>query len=457
MRSQLIGRGRPSTVLAGIVLLTSIGRCSYGQTPDPGEKPAPKLAQSPQSSVQPMIPGTVPSPYLPQPTTPETEVTAPATPSEEIIPPATSPGSMFESVLGDRPFAALGGQTVAIADNAGYIDSAIIRSRFRMRYDSAYNLNSPDRAEYFYAKCGCFNFAPLLNTPGVVGYKSIYDPRASGPLRPLQSGAVHPGHAYAGEPRVNYQVAAPYFEYAVDRWTSLFIETPARFNNFQLPIVINNPAAFHYNTYGWSDMNLGFKRALIAEPNRFYTFQLRTYVPTGSGQKGLGTDHASLEPGFLVFQRLTDRLYFSGELIDWIPVNATNFAGNIITYGAGLAYNIVLTQHARVAPVVEFVGWSVLGGKQLEPNAAYDPTKLPPGTAVDFTKSYGAPEKVVSAGGDTIVNGKFGLRFGLGNYGQPGGGSALNDRHSLYVGYGQTLTGDHWYKNMFRVEYNFWF
>ena len=53
---------------------------------------------------------------------------------------------------------------MAVADNAGYIDSAIIRSRVRVRYDSAYNLNSPDMAEFFYAKCGCFanpmNFAP---------------------------------------------------------------------------------------------------------------------------------------------------------------------------------------------------------------------------------------------------------------------------------------------------------
>ncbi|MBV8607041.1 MAG: hypothetical protein JO034_06230, partial [Singulisphaera sp.] len=45
----------------------------------------------------------------------------------------------------------------------------------------------------------------------------------------------------------------------------------------------------------------------------------------------------------------------------------------------------------------------------------------------------------------------------LGNYSQSGGGSALNDRHSLYVGYGHAITGDHWYKDMLRLEYNFWF
>ena len=49
------------------------------------------------------------------------------------------------------------------------------------------------------------------------------------------------------------------------------------------------------------------------------------------------------------------------------------------------------------------------------------------------------------------------MRIGLGSYNQAGGGSPLNDRHSIYIGYGQSLTGDHWYKNILRLEYNFWF
>ena len=64
---------------------------------------------------------------------------------------------------------------------------------------------------------------------------------------------------------------------------------------------------------------------------------------------------------------------------------------------------------------------------------------------------------VESVGGQTIVNEKIGLRIGFGDYRQAGGGSGLNDRHSLYVGYGRAITGDHWYKDTFRLEYNFWF
>jgi hypothetical protein len=177
----------------------------------------------------------------------------------------------------------------------------------------------------------------------------------------------------------------------------------------------------------------------VADPNAYYTFQFRAYMPTGAANLGLGTGHVSLEPAFLVFQRLTERLYFSGEFRDWIPVYASDFAGNILRYGLGLTYNIVLTDHFRIAPVNEIVGWTILNGKE-------------------FVASPEPPfGKVVGVGGQTIVNEKIGLRIGLGNYGQPGGGSALNDRHSLYVGYGRAITGDHWYRDTFRLEYNFWF
>ena len=353
---------------------------------------------------------------------------------------ATSP---FAGAFGPEQFAATGGQTVAIADNAGYIDSAIIRSRFRLRFDAAYDLNSPDRGEYFYPKCGCFgNPATFANNPGVIitnpdgshafntfaAMRKGYDPRALGPqhIMPKKPNAPRV-FQFPGDPRIDYQMVAPYLEYAPNARNSFFIEMPARFLN---PTLVKN-------AYGWSDMNLGFKHAFVANPDQFYTFQFRTYVPTGSGERGLGTNHPSLEPGLLVFQRLSERLYFSGEFLDWIPVHATNFAGNILNYGAGLTYNIVLTEHFRVAPVNEFVGWTLLSGKELDIR-----TPVP---------------SVKDVAGQTIVNYKIGLRFGLGNYTQAGGGSGLNDRHSFYVGYGHALTGDHWYKDVLRLEYNFWF
>ena len=153
---------------------------------------------------------------------------------------------------------------------------------------------------------------------------------------------------------------ATYLEYAPTRNFSAFAELPARFLN---PTLVNN-------NYGFSDLNLGFKYAFVADPNEYYTFQFRTYVPTGASNLGLGTGHVSLEPALLVFQRLTDRLYFSGEFRDWIPVGGSNFAGNVLRYGVGLTYNIVLTDHFRIAPVNEVVGWTILNGKEFVQTSA---------------------------------------------------------------------------------------
>jgi hypothetical protein len=320
-----------------------------------------------------------------------------------------------------------------------------------MRYASAYDLNSPDKAEFFYAKCGCdanpMNF-PVMTTiplpkglpPGTFFFnlrearKMGYDPHAKGPQHGV---LMHSGkylHTlsvnFKGENRIDYQELSPYFEYAATRNFSTFIEVPARFLN---PSMVPN-------YYGFSDINAGFKYAFVAEANRYYTFQLRGYLPTGAADRGLGTGHVTLEPALLVFQRLTDRLYFDGELRDWIPISGSNFAGNVIRYGTALTYNLVLTEHFRVAPVNEIVGWSILGGKETTPP--------------DLNHIHGS---IANVGGQAIVNEMIGLRFGVGNYGAPGGGSALNDRHSLGVSYGRCITGDHWYKDVVLAEYNFWF
>ena len=87
--------------------------------------------------------------------------------------------------------------------------------------------------------------------------------------------------------------------------------------------------------------------------------------------------------------------------------------------GVGVSYG----EHDKcglwLTPVVEFVGWTVLGGKE---------------------QVSASPTSIKSAAGDTIVNGKFGVRAGLG------------ESADIYVGYGRALTGDVWYKDLYRVE-----
>lgn len=411
-----------------------------------------------QDTFPPMAEGQIPSPigrsmlkgypegYSPGPSL--SDLYGPETPPSSTTPtPAPDPG--FQPSYSPDLFASTGGDGFAIADAGGYIESAVPRTRFRLVYDAAFGLNNPDRAEFFYPACGCFRLfgndftarGPTQGLPNLlrVGRDQVrvvpFPRNPDGSIMRNPDGTVMfpqgtgPNMLIAGgsEPNIDFQELTPSFEYAPLPNFSVFAEIPTRYLN---PTLVPNFA-------GFSDVRLGFKYAFVARPDRFYTFQTRFFIPTGKGEHGLGTDHTSIEPGLLVFQQLTDRLFFLGEFRNWIPIGASDFGGNVLRYGAGLSYNIVETRRMRISPVMEYVGWTVLGGKKsnIDPNG-------PP---------------VLDANGDTIVNGKFGVRIGFGEYDRAGGGSVLNDRHSIYVGYGRALTGDHWYQDIFRLDYQFYF
>ena len=158
----------PSRVVAVLALALGIvpARVGLGQTA-PSTDPVPRIAQTPQSPTtpakpepvgQPVTPGAVPVPPGPAPVPPPTEAT-------QAIREALEPG------FGGTQSAALGGAGAAVAYNqqiggvGGYIDSAIPRSNIRLRYDDAYDMNRPDRAEYFYPQCGCWFFKSLKSFP----------------------------------------------------------------------------------------------------------------------------------------------------------------------------------------------------------------------------------------------------------------------------------------------------
>jgi hypothetical protein len=260
--------------------------------------------------------------------------------------------------------------------SVGYIDSALIENQLRLRFDAAYFSNRPNRAELFYPKG-----APL--GPGL--------PRPS--------------------PRVDYQELNSYVEVAGTNRLSGFVEAPVRFLHPEL----NAPAT------GFGDLNAGFKWAMVCSPDWLATFQLRSYFPTGDSHRGLGTDHFSLEPALLANYRFSDALTLESELRYWVPVDGTDFAGDILRYGVGLTFGKRCPVGFWATPVTEVVGWTVLGGKE---TVVLSPTLAPD----------------VSARGDTIVNAKVGLRFGWG------------ERTDIYTGYGRALTGDVWYKDTWRVE-----
>ena len=289
-----------------------------------------------------------------------------------------------------QPAATLGGtilpddEPVNVGDSpVGYIDNAIPGTQFRLRFDAAYDNKRPGRAEFFWAKAA----------------------RAGGP------GVKLP------ETTVDYQDISAYFEYAINRCTSVFGELPVRFINPEQ----------NDNTGGLTDSTIGFKRALIYGNDEVLSFQLKVYIPTGDADRGLGNNHTTIEPGLLWYKRLNDCWNLSGELRYWVPVDGSEgFEGEVIRYGLGLGYNWYRSCDLSITPVAEFVGWTVLSGKT-------PITEIPPAVTIR------------DAAGDTILNAKLGVRVGYG------------DSQQVYMGFGQALTGDRWYDQTFRLEYRILF
>ena len=167
-----------------------------------------------------------------------------------------------------------GGRLLARGENVvetpgGYLDGAIPMTQFRLRYDNAQNINRPDRAEFIYAAWKELSF----HTHGVlkngVFQNEILVPNALGPIQA-------PG-------QLNMQEISGYLEYAFSNRFSAFVDIPVRFLHFHGPQEggdesdrndnkvpglheqneDNNPS----NTPGGlSDLQFGFKYALLADP-----------------------------------------------------------------------------------------------------------------------------------------------------------------------------------------------
>ncbi len=265
-----------------------------------------------------------------------------------------------------------------------YIDPARAFTHFRMRFDAATDNSTLDRAEYLFAKSGAFRIAGL-------------DADAAGLPLP--------------ETDADFFDARGYLELAAGRNISAFVELPVRFLDFD-----NNE-----DTSGLGDLNFGVKGVLLTNGEDFVTVQLTTHVPTGDADRGLGTDHLSFEPGVLFHEQSTDRLSFYGEVRYWMPLDGSDFAGDVLRYGVGSAFDLGYGRRERekITAVGEVVAWSILDGAMLNAN---DPT--PP----------------IQSATDTIVNFNVGLRY------------ALNE-NSFAGTWGHAMTDDVWFEEIFRLEY----
>jgi hypothetical protein len=297
----------------------------------------------------------------------------------------------------------------------GYVDDAIVGSRVRVRVDSGFHMDVPDRAEFFYPQCKC-------NGPG-----------APGPDFPGAS------------TNVNFQQAYLQGEWAPVGRFSMFTEIPFRWIEPHAPFIDGSfdkgETPILGTRSGVSDARAGLRLALAASTNHSLTLQLRTYFPSGDGSRGLGTQHYSIEPSLLYHQRLSQRWAVEYQIGDWHPMGGSkglsfgapvpsNFASDVFFYGFGPSYQLVRGAHIKVAPVVELLDWKVLGGLQTT-------SPLP---VIDCKN--GTPNGCSrDASGTNIVNVKLGARTSIG------------DHDSFYVGFGEAVSHDVWYEHIVRAEY----
>ena len=292
----------------------------------------------------------------------------------------------------------------------GYIDDAVVGSKFRMRWETAFHNHNPDRAEFFYAKCGCYRTIPDA---------ALNDPDAPGPAPGIVTD-------------LNFQQVYIQGEYG-NRRVSVFGELPTRW--IQPQAFVPGSGSFP-NQSGIGDIRVGGKVALMAQPDQIATIQVQVYVPSGKAENGMGTHHTSVEPALLLLNSLTDRLVMESQIGWWHPIGGSvglppgsfsstsstsssndKFPGDIIFYGIGPSFEVYRNRKLRVAPVVELVGWHVLSGFVTPP---------------------------ADATGTNIVNLKFGGRIAW-------------DSHSVYAGWGTALTTASWYDDIFRLEYRYSF
>jgi hypothetical protein len=281
----------------------------------------------------------------------------------------------------------------------GYIDSPIVGSQIRVRFDAGFGDTQPDLAEFFYAQCGCDGGTAAGPKPGLAT-------------------------------DLNFQQLYLRGEYAPKRFVSFLFDVPLRFIQpvSFAPATVSASSPGFGNQGGLSDVSAGMKVAAVASTQQSLTFQLIATFPSGDSGKGLGTDHYTVAPSLLYYRKISDQFTLEGEFGDSHPIggDTPGFAGDVLVYGIGPSYVAYKSEKVQFAPVIELVGWRIFGGEWNNATLLGVVSGLPLDTA----------------DGSNIVNLKIGARTSMGK------------NQSFYVGYGHALTtANIWYKQILRIEY----
>jgi len=285
----------------------------------------------------------------------------------------------------------------------GYIEDSSISNKVRVRFDVGTNVQGADRAEFFYAKCGCYRDLPTSN--------AAYDPNAPGPGPGVLTSA-------------DYTEFHIYGEYAVGPRFSLLGNLPIRSLNPQS--FVPGTGSFDSQS-GLGDIRAGLKLGMATDASSQITLQVLAFMPTGESEKGLGTNHWSIDPAILYHTDLGDHGSIEAEFGSVLPTDGSagvptsspdKFAGKVIHYGVGPSFDVYSNGEAHLAAVLELFGWHVIDGLSTFENEP--------------------------ANGTNIVNLKLGGRMAFG-------------RNSIYIGWGKALTDVTWYDQLLRFEYRYGF
>ena len=293
------------------------------------------------------------------------------------------------------------------ASMVGYIDDATIDDHVRVRFDAAGDNNVPDRAEFFYAQCGC-NFA----------------------------GAPGPGNPGPGDlvTDLRFQELNIEGQYALKSKSvrsrlAVFATLPVRFvqPHAFLGQTLTPPVPNTFtNSSGLGDIRFGAKLAIVNDEDSTLTAQVQGFFRSGDAKKGLGTNHGTVEFSLIDRQKMSERAQLEVEVGDFHPTGGSrtqpgnlSYFGDVFFYGFGPSYELFKTDRVSFAPVVELVGWHVFGGQEQDAGV------------------------LRSAEGINIVNIKVGAR------------TTIDTRGSIYIGWGRALTDARWYEHIVRFEYRY--
>jgi hypothetical protein len=223
---------------------------------------------------------------------------------------------------------------IGVANAAFFVDSARPVTQMRFRYDAGFDLQFPDRNEYFWARAG-------VKGPKIVNSLQYNDLGMTA------------------------EVAAGRFSLAIETlYRSIDPEDVAMFNaNGQL---IPPPTGHHGN---FGDMNIATKSLLLDCELLQVAFQFRTYIPTGNFTHGIGNGHVSLEPSLLAALRLGPDTYLQGQLSEWIPLGGDqDYQGAILHEHFSLNQVLWRPIHdVQVIGTLEFNGWHFQDGQFTDP------------------------------------------------------------------------------------------